>query len=82
MSRGLADLFLEALAVLEAHGGGLLHEDDAIRMLEHLLFEMESLDPADKAALRAEALRKAGEETDPERRQFFADAPRVFRLDE
>lgn len=82
MSRGLADLFLETLAVVEAHGIRPLDQDDAVRLLEDLLVEIQSLDPADKATLRAEALRKAAEETDPERREFFADFPRAFRLDE
>jgi hypothetical protein len=77
----IAEVLLDVLASLEVDGSGPIHEDDVVRILESAQYEMSRLDPESKARLREAARRKADETSDPRRREFFRDAPRVYRLD-
>jgi hypothetical protein len=76
----IADVLLDLVASLESNPGNAIHEDDMVRLLESVVFGISQLSDEDKERLRRSAERKAQPARDPARRQFFADAPRVFRI--
>ena len=77
----IAEVLLDLLASLEGDGQGALHEDDVVRILEEALYQISRLDAESKFDLCEAARRMAGETASPQRREFFLDAPRIFRLD-
>ena len=77
----IAEVLLDLLASLEGDGQGALHEDDVVRILEEALYQISRLDAESKFDLCEAARRMASETASPQRREFFLDAPRIFRLD-